>query len=453
MEPIKTELGFSAMLAVSCDCCRGGLALLWKVDEVTIDTHTYSPNHIAVRVHTYDSLWRLIGIYEHLEEELKGETWRLMRHLHARASLPWVRLGDFNEILSSNEKNGGNLRPMGAMMGFRQTLLHCGLVDLGFNGYRFTWRNGWVGSAFVEERLAEEYFHQRVSQRRRKNNIVRLYDRDGMWQTDEDKIANISKEYYKQLYTSSNSRDVGDMIELVDRVAMEGMAQSLTCTYIELGFSAMLAMSCDSCMEWLALLWKVDEVTIDTQTYSPNHIDVRVHTYDSLWRLTRIYEHLEEELKGETWRLMRYLHARASLPWVRLGDFNEILSSNEKNGGNLRPMGAMMGFWQTLLHCGLVDLGFNGYRFTWRNGRVGLAFVEERLDKVVATSEWREMFPRTKVRHIPVSYSDHYAILMDMDPPTQPKQRRHKFQQFEEKWVTYTDCETIIRDSWNQTQP
>ena len=61
----------------------GGLALLWKADEVTIDTQTYSPNHIDVKVHTYDSLWRLTGIYEHLEEELKGETWRLMRHLHA----------------------------------------------------------------------------------------------------------------------------------------------------------------------------------------------------------------------------------------------------------------------------------------------------------------------------------------------------------------------------------
>ena len=194
-------------------------------------------------------------------------------------------------------------------------------------------------------------------------------------------------------------------------------------------------------------------MTIDTQTYSPNHIDVKVHTYDSLWRLTGIYKHLEEELNGETWRLMRHLHARASLPWVRLGDFNEILSSNEKNGGNLRPMGAMMGFQQTLLHCGLVDLGFNGYRFTWRNSRVGSTFVEERLDRVVATSEWREMFPRTKVRHIPASYSDHYPILMDMGPPTQPNQRRHKFQQFEEKWVTHMDCETIIRDSWNQTQP
>ena len=43
-------------------------------------------------------------MYGHLEQELKMETWRLMRHLHARASLPWVCLGDFNEILSSDEK-------------------------------------------------------------------------------------------------------------------------------------------------------------------------------------------------------------------------------------------------------------------------------------------------------------------------------------------------------------
>ena len=85
-----------------------------------------------------------------------------------------------------------------------------------------------------------------------------------------------------------------------------------------------------------------------------------------------------------------------------------------------------MKFQQTLLHCGLVDLGFNGYHFTWRNGRSGAAFVEERLDKVVATSECREMFPRTKVRHIPTSYSNHDPILMDMNPPTQSKKRRHK---------------------------
>ncbi|XP_075650201.1 uncharacterized protein LOC142620776 [Castanea sativa] len=153
MKPIKMELGFYGLLSVSCNDYRGGLALLWK-EEVTVDTQTYSPNHIDVNVHTQTSPnWRLIGTYGHSVEERKIETWRLMRHQHARASLPWVCLGDFNEVLASDEKNGGNRRPMAPMIEFRNTLLHCGLVDIGFSGYRFTWRNGWPRAAFVERKI------------------------------------------------------------------------------------------------------------------------------------------------------------------------------------------------------------------------------------------------------------------------------------------------------------
>ena len=150
---------------------------------------------------------------------------------------------------------------------------------------------------------------------------------------------------------------------------------------------------------------------------------------------------------------MRHLHARGSLPWVCLGDFNELLASNEKNGGNIRSMAPMVEFRHTLLHCGLVDIGFNGYHFTWRNGRHGAAFVEERLDRAVATSKWCEIFPQAKVSHLSVSYSDHDPIMLDMAPPTQPRRRRHKIQRFEEKWVAHSDCERIIQESWNQTQP
>ena len=76
-----------------------------------------------------------------------------------------------------------------------------------------------------------------------------------------------------------------------------------------------------------------------------------------------------------------------SIPWLYLGDFNELLALDVKNGGNSRLMGPMVEFKNTLLHCGLVDMGFSGYPFTWRNGRQGEAFVEERLDRVVATME------------------------------------------------------------------
>ena len=203
--------------------------------------------------------------------------------------------------------------------------------------------------------------------------------------------------------------------KLIDR-EMEPMKR-------ELGFYGMLVVSCNGRRGGLAQLWRVD-VTVDTQTYSPNHIDVSMHAQTSLvWRLIGLYGHPEEELKPETWRLMRHLNARASLPWLCLGDFSELFASNEKNGGNSRPMAPMVEFKNTPLHCGLVDMGFSGYPFTWRNGRQGLAFVEERLDRAVATMEWCEFFPQTKVSHLLVSYSYHDPTMMDMAPPTQPQKR------------------------------
>ena len=215
----------------------------------------------------------------------------------------------------------------------------------------------------------------------------------------------------------------------------------------ELGFPSMLAVSYESWKGGLALLLKED-VIVDTNSYLPNHIDVRIHMQASLlWRLTGIYDHPEEQRKTETWRLMRQLHARASLPWICLGNFNEILASDKKNGGVRRPMAPILEFRHTLLHCNLVDLGFNGYRFTWRNGRDEEVLVEERLDRAVTTTEWKEMFPRAKVSYLFASYFDYDPILIDIAPLNLPQCQRRKIQRFEENWITHTECKSIIRNS------
>ena len=56
-----------------------------------------------------------MGVYGHPEDQQKCETWYLMRHLNNQASLPWVYVGDFNEILSSTENNGGLSKPLSMM--------------------------------------------------------------------------------------------------------------------------------------------------------------------------------------------------------------------------------------------------------------------------------------------------------------------------------------------------
>ena len=106
--------------------------------------------------------------------------------------------------------------------------------------------------------------------------------------------------------------------------------------------------------------------------------------------------------------------------WVCLGDYNEILSSEEKNGGLPKPLPPMLDFRSALLFCGLIDLGYSGYRYTWRNGPDGEAFVEERLDRVCATTEWSEIHPRVKVTHLSASYFDHDPILLDTTPASIP---------------------------------
>ena len=94
-----------------------------------------------------------------------------------------------------------------------------------------------------------------------------------------------------------------------------------------------------------------------------------------------------------------------NLPWILIGDFNEILFSHEKEGGNNRPQGYMQAFRQALNDCDLEDLGFSGDIFTWRRGR-----IRERLDRAVANEAWTTMHPGAMVQHLDFVRSDHRPI-------------------------------------------
>ena len=126
---------------------------------------------------------------------------------------------------------------------------------------------------------------------------------------------------------------------------------------VDLPYRCMLAIPSVRRCGWLALLW-MEEIDLHVQTYSPNHINAMILNMNSTWRFTKFYDWPNEQWKYESWRLLKHLHSRSSLPWLCCGDFNEILSSKEKQGRLPKPLRPMQDFRETLLHCGLVDLGF-----------------------------------------------------------------------------------------------
>ncbi|XP_058764138.1 uncharacterized protein LOC131637556 [Vicia villosa] len=100
--------------------------------------------------------------------------------------------------------------------------------------------------------------------------------------------------------------------------------------------------------------------------------------------------------------------------------------------------------------CGLIDLGFEGYPYTWSNGRMEEANIQCRLDRALASRNFVDMFSPVRVIHLPRFGSDHAAIRIDLDVLPEELNSSHEFIfRFEEAWTKDPTCETAIRRCWD----
>ena len=67
------------------------------------------------------------------------ESWELLKSLSRPNSLPWLIIGDFNEIVCASEKEGGVVRPIRQMARFKEAIDFCCLREVGFVGPQYTW--------------------------------------------------------------------------------------------------------------------------------------------------------------------------------------------------------------------------------------------------------------------------------------------------------------------------
>jgi endonuclease/exonuclease/phosphatase family metal-dependent hydrolase len=177
---------------------------------------------------------------------------------------------------------------------------------------------------------------------------------------------------------------------------------------IHLRFNSVFTVSSNGRKGGLAMFWR-DTIDLEIRNFSRNHIDaiIKDSTVGKMWRLTGFYGSPERSGRSETWQLLKRLGDQNQVPWVVLGDFNEILYNSEKMGKAARAKSQMKVFREVLdNHC-LRDLGFRDPWYTWDNRRLGLENIKERLDRVVAGLDWSTLYPEAWVKHLSASASDH----------------------------------------------
>ena len=108
----------------------------------------------------------------------------------------------------------------------------------------------------------------------------------------------------------------------------------------------------------------------------------------------------------------------------------------------------MQGFHDALDFCGIKDLGFNGFPFTWSNRQPGDQNVWIRLDRGVATIDWILQFPTSRIHHLDAFHSDHKPILLCSDSKLKRFYRKGRPFHFKAMYLKDNSCEGVVKDSW-----
>jgi hypothetical protein len=118
-----------------------------------------------------------------------------------------------------------------------------------------------------------------------------------------------------------------------------------------------------------------------------------------------------------------------------------------KNGGGNRPVASRIReFRECLNSCSMIDMGFSGPKYTWSNCHDFSSLIMERLDRVVANSDWKLLYPDASVTHLPRTHSDHYPLLLSLCPVHScsfPRPFR-----FENMWLSHPDFLNVVIQAW-----
>lgn len=200
----------------------------------------------------------------------------------------------------------------------------------------------------------------------------------------------------------------------------------------------------------LALWWN-KEVEVEVEMTSKNfmHVIITDRSNQKMWAATFVYGCPSRGGREVVWDAIRGIVRSEFLPWVCIGDFNQVLSGSDKMGGHIPSQSMISAFHDFISECGLVDLDFKGPCFTWRNNRSGDSFIMERIDMAFANSKWRELYDKAMIFVEPAIGSDHNPLILNTDVPLNKVGKPFRFESF---WVTEGGCKAVVEDSWRQDQ-
>ncbi|XP_009624636.1 uncharacterized protein [Nicotiana tomentosiformis] len=188
----------------------------------------------------------------------------------------------------------------------------------------------------------------------------------------------------------------------------------------------------DSVVEWELLIDVEQQVTIKVYHQVIGKYIMMTFVYSKCSSLERL----------ELWDSLYYLASDMELPWLVRGDFNVVLSEEEKLGGLPMYPPEYENFAFCVNSCGLFDLGYKGSPFTWWNRRPNAQCIFKRLDMIFVNLPFQNLFSDIDVEHLIRTGSDHAHLLMSCGDNARQFMKPFKFLNF---WSKHDTFKEVIR--------
>jgi exonuclease III len=200
----------------------------------------------------------------------------------------------------------------------------------------------------------------------------------------------------------------------------------------------------------LAILWNPAHVNISRAFSTVGTITAHYELLGTTQEgaITNVYGPHNNQDKDKFMQSLALIKTLVATPkWILGGDFNIILTLEEKTGG-IKRLEQDSGKFKALIdQLKLIDIENSNGTFTWSNRRSGNQHIACRLDRFLATEDIMESGSHLESLILPKAGSDHWPLALQMDLGQPPRYKPFRFEKF---WLAHPDFQRLAKSWWEQ---
>ncbi|KAL0705016.1 hypothetical protein Bca4012_071441 [Brassica carinata] len=212
----------------------------------------------------------------------------------------------------------------------------------------------------------------------------------------------------------------------------------------KLGYNNLVTVEPVGLSGGLAVLWK-KSYKVNVLFRDKRVIDIKVEVGSLSFFLTCVYGDPMVARRKVVWDHLANIAVRRDEAWILTGDFNELMSNEEKLGGAVRSKASFWDFRNMASTCKIRELRSSGNRLSCAGVR-DRVWVQCRLDRSFGNDEWFNLFPRAHVEYLKMWASDHRPLLISFSLENEDSSWGRFY--FDKRMIGKVGFEDAVRIGW-----